>query len=356
MTAVPHAVPSLHVTRPYWVVDDVSTRIAALVILRAVGEDGQPLDGVRAECERDGTATRGYEGGYVVVVGRPDRVFPGLANGPDALTIHLSAPRREVLSLPVSVPPNAVLPLRLGDIALAGLPVTLAGQVRRLNAAAPAVPGALVSCLADAAVPGLHPLALRTPLRAAVTAGTAVTPASITEAGATLSVTVPAPAGTSVLTLNSRAGLSNGVTIRIGTPDRAQLAEIAEVVPPTAGAGDVRLVRPLLVTAPDTSPVRRATVSAAGAPVNLARDARAGDGVLSLVADLAPDFATVAGETYPCGAVCDGGGYYRLPGVRGFTAVAVKATATGLAGTQPATVVTPDYRQSTATVDLGVKP
>ena len=356
ITPVPRAVPGPDLTRPYWVVDDQSTRIAALVILRATGEDGQALADVRAQCDRAGTTVRVVEGGYVVVIGMPARVFPGLATGPDALTIVLTAPGREVLRLPVTIPQGAALPIQLGDVVAPGRAVTLAGQVRRLNAAAPPIPEALVSCLSDAAVPGLHPLALRQPLRTAAPAGTAVTPSTVTEAGTTRTVTAPAPAGTDTLALSSRAGLGPGVTIRVGTPDRAQLVEVAEVVPPIAGAGLVRLARPLLATAPDGSPARRATVAAAGAPVGLLRDAHPGDGVLSLVADLAPDFATVGGETYPCGAVADASGYYRLPGVRGFASIAVKATAAGLAGSQPVTVHVPDCRRPTNTLDLSVKP
>ena len=353
---LPHPVPSSDLTRPFQVVDDVQTRVAALVVLRAVGEDGQALGSVSAGCDRDGTRVRVYEGGYVVLVGMPAHVFPGLANGPDAVTIHLTAPGREVLHVPVAIPQNAVLPVRPGDMPIPGRPVTFAGQVRRLNAAAPPIPGALVSCLADVGVPGLHPLALRVPLRADQAAAVPVTPATVTEAGPVLTVTAPAAAGADTVALTARTGLGSGIAIRLGDLHRAQLAEVAELIPPGAGAGVVKLAQPLLGSVPEGSPVRRATVAAAGAPVNLLRDARAGDGVLCLVADLAPDFAILGGDTYPCGAVTGADGYYRLSGVRGLAAVAVRATATGLAGTQPVTIVAPNYRQPTNTVDLGVKP
>jgi hypothetical protein len=357
MTVIPpRTVPSADPTRPYLVVDDVTTRIAALVVLRVVGADGVPLGAVVAGCQRDGTAVRVHAGGYVVVVGRPTAVFPGLASGPDALTVDLTAQGREALHLAVAIPQNAALPVRPADVLLPGRAVSLVGQVRRIGAGVVPLAGSKVRCLADPAVASLHPLSLRVGLRTNQPATTPVIPAGVTEAGVVHTATQDAEAGSITVALSARSGLAAGVTVRLGTPDRAQLAEVIELVPPVAGAGRVRLARPLIGTLPNGSPVRRATVAAAGAASALARDARAGDGLLALAADLAADFVTVDGDTYPVGAVTDGDGYYRLPGVRGVHAVAVKATKTGLAGTQPVTIVHPDYRQTTNVVDLGVKP
>jgi hypothetical protein len=339
--------------RPYLVLDDVRNRSGVLVLLRAVGEDGRSLADVSAACDRDGTWVRVVDS-WVVVAGQPTQVFPSAA--PDELIVDLAAPGREVLSLIVPVPAGARLPIRLGDVVLAGVPVTAAGQVRRLNAAGTPVAGALVSCLTDTAVPDLHPLALRVPLRAPLAVGTPVVPASVTEEGDVLTIVAPAVSGSDTLAMSARTGLSSGHLLRLGEPDREQYAEVAELVPPGAGGGDVRLARPLLASVPEGSPARRAAVDAAGPPIGLASDARAADGVLRLVADLVATHVMAGGDTYAVGAVTDTGGYYRLPGVRALAAVAVTATAPGQAATAPPTVWSPDPRTAVNVVHLGVQP
>jgi hypothetical protein len=323
----------------------------ALVVGRAVDVQGRAVGDLTLTCDRPNTRVRTAGGGQFVVAGDGALVFPNLANAADTVRVVLSAPPRAPFPVDVPVPQGASLPVDAGTVTLPGVPVSLAGRVRRRDLNAAPIADALVAFVPDAAVPGLHPLVLRTPVVVERPATSAVRAVTLTPVAAATTCPAGARAGEHVLTVASTVGIGTGTVLRFTPGVREHYSPVAEVV-----AGQVVLAAPLSASVPPGGEARAFTVTPTGPARQLARPAVAGDGLLALDADLVADVVRLVDEVYAVGALTDTAGFYRLAGLRGVPAVAVKATATGLAGTQAPTVWRVDERADPNLLDLTVVP
>jgi hypothetical protein len=338
-----------------WVVDDGTTTYAALAVGRAVDIHGDPLPIADVRCTRAGSGTRVASGGQWVVSGETARVLPNLATAPDVLRVVLRVPGRPEVTVDVPVPQGADLPVQHGDVHVPARPVAFAGQVRRLDLTHAPIAGALVRSVVDAAVPGLVPLTLRSGLWAAHAALTT------TLRAVTVTPTVPATAvpggaraGDTILALVSTTGVVPGAVVRFAPGEREHFGVVRELID-----GLTVLAAPLSAGVPPGGEARVVTVAPAGPTRFLARAGEAGDGLLALDADLPGAVVQLvdatAVEVHALGVRTDAAGFYRVSGVRAMPLVALKASATGLASTQPATVCRVD-EHTLNTVDLGVQP
>jgi hypothetical protein len=323
-----------------------------LVAGRAVDGRGDPLTGVRVECDRPGTRTRIASGGQFVVAGVAGLVFPHLATAADSVTVRLEAPGRETFELAVPLVAGSVPPVLLGDVAIPGPAVGVAGQVRREDLSQDPIPGALIRFVTDASVPGLFPLALRIGVPGARAATTTVRATTVASAGAPVTCPAGARAGDEVL---AATGIAAGTILRAGP--REQYLQVRAVV------GDLLLLtRPLAASLAPGATLEPVTITPTGPTRTVVRPPAAGDCLVALDADLTADTVRVTdgvtGETtdHATGARADAAGFYQIGGVRGVDAVAVKATAAGLAGAQPPTVWRPDESRPVNPLDLSVRP
>jgi hypothetical protein len=329
----------------------------ALVVGRAVDVHGRVVGGLTVACDRANTAVRVASGGEFVVAGDAARVFPNLANAPDSVRVVLSAPARADHPLDVTIGQGASLPVDVGNVALPAVPVSLAGRVRRRDLSLAPVADALVGYVPDTAVPGLFPLALRTPLASPHPATSEVRAATVAPTAAPTTCPAGARAGERLLVPAATAGIGATTVLRFTPGIREHYAVVAEVV-----AGYVVLQAPLTASVPPGGEVGAVSATPNGPTRTLARDAMAGDGLLTLDGDVVGDAVrivdanTSAIEVYASGARTDAAGFYRLAGIRGVPAVAVKATVTGLAGTQDPTVWRVDERADPNLLELTVQP
>ncbi|MGH3372305.1 MAG: hypothetical protein ACRDPR_20150, partial [Nocardioidaceae bacterium] len=328
---------------------------AALVVGRAVDIHGDPLPVVDARCTRGGTRTRLASGGQWVVSGETARVLPNLATAPDVLRVILTVRNRPALTVDVPVPQGAVLPVQHGHVYVPARPVAIAGQVRRLDLAHAPIADALVRSVVDAAVPGLIPLALRTGLWAARPAlTTTLRTATVTPTVAATALPGGARAGDTVFVLANTTGVVAGAIVRFTPGLREHYGVVRELID-----GVTVLSAPLSASVPPGGEARVVTVAPTGPTRSLSRPGEAGDGLLALDADLPGDVVRLvdatALEVHAVGARTDATGYYRLSGVRGVPLVALRASAVGLASTQPATVCRVD-EHTLNDVDLGIQP
>jgi hypothetical protein len=337
------------------VVDDRTTTYSALVVGRVVDVHGTPLPDVRVVCDRVGTHVRRVAGGLFVVSGVASRVLPDLATAADSLTLRLAGHRRPLLSIVVPLPQGTALPVLRGDVYLPAGAASVSGQVRRLDLTRAPIADATVRAVADAAVPGLHPLALRTAVRGDHSAGTTtLRAATVTSLAAATSVPEGARPGQTVLDLVSNAGVAAGVVLRLNSGAGEHYGLVREVMD-----GLVILTAPLSAGVPTGGPAEAVSITATGPNRTLARDALVGDGLLTLDADLTAEVVEIVDgttrEVHAVGARSGPDGFFRLSGIRALPVVAFKATASGLSGSQPASVRSLD-EGTTNHVDLDVQP
>jgi hypothetical protein len=180
---------------------------------------------------------------------------------------------------------------------------------------------------------------------------------AVTLVGADRPLRETAPRGSRTLVLDDVTAIVAGTILSIGGDAATELVRVAGA--PAASA--VPLEGPLVRGYVQGTPVKRASLGAAGPARRLTRDANAGDGLLLLDATTTArwleigDPLTADVEYRAKGALADAAGYYALDGIGGVAAIdVVAAPPVGAAGPKVSWAI--DYGRPVNVVDLQLAP
>jgi hypothetical protein len=307
------------------------------------------------------------DSGLFCLAGILERAFPNLANMNYPVTIDIRVSGYRAAQVSTIVQQGAVFPITLPDVLLVPNPVRVQGKVTDLDGNPISDARIIVVDEPNPAQPlAFHPLGLGAPLALDRPAGTPVHRRALMPIGQARQLTEPAPVGSRSIHLDSRAQLAVGDLLRIG-PATAHEYRSIEDLPDLANPnqpGEVILVAPLNRSYPAATGVRRIQQNPIVVSTTLARDARAGDGVLLLDDPLADTTVQVGdpplqagdppAEFHALGGLSDAGGDYRLDGVIGLRTIFLRATAAGFGPMIDPVAWTVDYNRPVNVVNLAL--
>jgi hypothetical protein len=271
-------------------------------------------------------------GGYLVLSGRPELALPDLATTSRDIGARLEFDDRGPLDLQFTIPAGSSLPFRPGDVEVALPPAGLTGTITDAAFPNPPIAGATIAITA-ASPPPL--LGLRTPLSLVHPSGASVRARTITAAAVATSLAEAADQGATAVTVLSTAGCAAGAVLELGDDPSLEHVVITAV---DGALALVSLAVPLRRSRAAGARTRAYTLTAAGAPSTLAREAAAGDGVLEVTPAVVGDVVEVGGPTSELratNAVTDAAGRWRLDGVRSIGRLELTVSATGYVTSTP---------------------
>ena len=276
------------------------------------------------EVSRNGLRAKTTPTGLYAVTGYPGQSFPQLNSTSYTVNLILSAPGFRDNPLQVTIPQNAALPVTVQNVAMRRLPVRIQGRVVSDATRAP-VAGALISSVNNPiSPPAIHMTIVRSPLYFAHVNGIPVQQVTMTPFGSA-TLTQDAEAGTQILSVTARNGLTTNSVVRLANGSQVLLeyGVVDHLGPGAANQPGQVFLRNILnrsYAAGVSTSVQFVNATSIGAPANLTTDADAGDGVLlatqllnGTTVELEP--ATPNLEYHEIGALSDTDGYYGLDGM-----------------------------------------
>ena len=358
--AAPTAVTAGSTT--YEVVEDVEVAFDAIasgsVTDDVTGRAPRALVSVQAGGE--GLIGKYLDAGVWCVACDLDRFLPGYPANAQTFDVVLSAPGYRTVSLTVTIPAGATIPLAAGAVQLRPLPVRLQGRVTRSTLDPSPVAGAIVR-VADR--PGQALASLRTALHGAHALGTSVAPVDVSPTGTERTLTAPAESGAQTVALDDVTGLA-GLVVGFDWQHELELAAVEAV---DAAASTVELAGPLTRTYPNGTVLKQFDVTSPPGPPPtrmLVRAADAGDGLLVLDGPVDPATAAVQVdnpatpqvEYVALGALADADGFYAFEGIGGIETIDLRARETPPSPEGPRFSQTLDYGRLTNVVNVKLAP
>jgi hypothetical protein len=283
-------------------------------------------------------------GSYLVLSGRPELAVPDLATTSCRLDSHLEFEDRAPLDIAFTLPASTTLPFRPAAVTVELPPATLSGTITAAAYPYPGIQDAEITLHASAGSPG-DLIGLRVPVALPHPPGAAVRTCTLGAGGAATTLTNPVDQGADVVVLQSTAGCVAGGVLVIGDAPSAEHARISAV---NGGLNRVSLEAPLRSSRRIGDPARSYTITGTGPPVNLARAAEPGDGVLEISAAVPGPVIEIGGpvpEFRSAGAISAANGRWRLAGVRAIGRLTLTVAAAGYVTAGPL-IHDVDYRHS----------
>lgn len=360
--AIPHEVVTD--LRRYQVVTDLHLRFFVLAWGRVTdlttGKAPRAL--INAATLLPHSLVRVFDDGFWCVAGVPERCFEDLTVA-NSFTVSLALGGYTSETVTVNVPANSLWPVDAGPQPLRPFPVRLQGRVVAKLTGLPVANGGVLAV--DPLGPPLapRPFLLRSLLKQDHTAAAAIR-------GVTLTPVVLAPprdldqdslAGSAVIVLNSRVGLSPGQVIRFrdeGSGEYGRIASVSTVPANPALPGGVTLETSARKSFSRKTSIDVFTAGAAIGPSRaIQQPASAGEGLLQLNNYPSGDVLrlTEAGlfpEFHAPGALTDAQGYFAIDGVAAVDRTYVGVKALGFASPPKAELWIVDYAQAVNVMDF----
>jgi hypothetical protein len=320
----------------YTVVDDCTISYLAVVTGRVTdeifGDFREP--GLTVSVSSPDLTPKTSSDGLYAIAGYPAQALPDLGTTSYSLTLTVGAPGFRTVTLLMMIPMNAAFPVPAPPAALRRLPVRIQGRVVKDAIPHGPVGGVLIQSQPNPSTPTTFVTALRSQLYFSHASGAGVQAVSLTTAGSAVLGTAAA-AGSKVLNLSTRSGLTPGVLVQLSTP-AAELVEngLVDRLGPGAPAspGQVFLTNALNRTYANAGAVSFFSASPVGPTANLLTDADAGDGVLVATqiftgTTLVVDAGALNVEYHEIGALTGSDGFYGFDGMGRVQDIVLKAGA-----------------------------
>ena len=335
--------------------------------------------------ERKDLVARVASGGLVGLIGRPERLFPGLAATPVDLQMTVASSGYLPLELtdtlgPIAGFPALFAPLDFGDVMLHRPGVALTGRAVRNTTTTLPIAGATVRV--DAVWSTLPPanwtppalqeppnlVALDPGLYAPRGAATAIARRDLALSAQTKTLAIPLTTGQTRVRLSDRLGLGAGSVLVIDRDDPMRIEAIELTQVDTFSSADqpawVTLAHPARRLHRDAVVCTAATPQPPLAPTTLGRAGTPGDRVVFVAA--APAFAVgdfveiddgVATREFQridrFETTSDASGFFRLPPIARVAFVRLRVQHAGFTDSQP--IVTLDYRSAIQHVTVAME-
>lgn len=264
--------------------------------------------------------------GHVVLTGLSERCWPHLDTTAQQARLRLTVPGLSAEEVVLSVPAASALPWMAPPLPVPASLIALTGTVSQRDFPNDPIVGATVEVSGNQVA--VHP-----PLSAEHPVGASVRPRPLGAPAVSTTVSADAEVGEHVIEVAATAGFAAGRVVDVG-------GQLVGTVESLLGGALLRLTAPLPVAVRAGDPVSPRAPGAPSAGSVLARQARAGDGLLSTLAALAAAFVEVGGpvpEIRATTLVTDARGQWRLAGVRGVPTITLTTSRSGYAADGPTT-------------------